>query len=175
MKAKGNYSGLDSFSLSFSTKKDELLHLPGNDARMGRINELFDAGRTLRAIDQTGDFRFEQGKQRAFADSAHYESASETVTLLGRPRIEDEETHAKADRILLNSSTGDAEGVGHVQTSHLAVTAAPRSRTTPLACPAGPPPDIWARIAGLMLPVVASICHFCMAASGMGWSFRTRS
>lgn len=45
MKAKRSYSGLESFSLSFSMKKDDLLHLPGNDARMSRIHELFDAGR----------------------------------------------------------------------------------------------------------------------------------
>jgi hypothetical protein len=45
MKAKSNYSGLDSFSLSFSTRKAELLQLSGSDAGMSRINELFDSGR----------------------------------------------------------------------------------------------------------------------------------
>ena len=45
MKAKGSYSGLDSFSLSFSTRKSDLLQLSGSDASMTRINDLFDAGR----------------------------------------------------------------------------------------------------------------------------------
>ena len=45
MKAKVNYSGLDSFSLSFSAKKSELLQLSGGDASVTRINDLFDSGR----------------------------------------------------------------------------------------------------------------------------------
>jgi hypothetical protein len=45
MKAKSSYSGLESFFLSFSTKKTELLQLPGSNASMSRINDLFDAGR----------------------------------------------------------------------------------------------------------------------------------
>jgi lipopolysaccharide export system protein LptA len=76
-------------------------------------------GRTLRAIDQTGDFRFEQGQQRGYAQKAHYDVSSEITTLTGQPRLEDEETRAQADRILLNTDTGTAEGLGRVQTSHL--------------------------------------------------------
>ncbi|MHB8057183.1 MAG: hypothetical protein ACYDHC_04730 [Desulfuromonadaceae bacterium] len=44
MKAKSSYTGLESISLSFSTKNPELLRLPGDNGRMGLINDLFDSG-----------------------------------------------------------------------------------------------------------------------------------
>ena len=44
MKAKSSYTGLESISLSFSTKSPDLLKLPGNNAMMGIINDLFDSG-----------------------------------------------------------------------------------------------------------------------------------
>lgn len=44
MKAKSSYTGLESISLSFSTKSPDLLKLPGNNAKMGIINDLFDSG-----------------------------------------------------------------------------------------------------------------------------------
>lgn len=44
MKAKSGYSGIDSFSLSFSRKNPELLQLSGNDGKMRLINDLFDGG-----------------------------------------------------------------------------------------------------------------------------------
>lgn len=45
MKAKRGYSGLESFTLSFSAKGAGLLTLSGNDAKAGIINELLDSGR----------------------------------------------------------------------------------------------------------------------------------
>ena len=107
----------------------KMIFMPAPSARPGTPDAVttsnamlatFDtAGRSLRSIDQNGDFRFEQGTQRAFADSAHYDSSSEIATLTGHPRMEDETTQARADRILLNTVTDDVEGIGHVQTSHL--------------------------------------------------------
>lgn len=44
MKAKSNYSGLDSFPLSYSTKQPEVLKLSGKDASMRLINDLFESG-----------------------------------------------------------------------------------------------------------------------------------
>jgi hypothetical protein len=44
MKAKKGYSGLERFSLSFASNKADLLKLPGNDAKMGVINDLFNVG-----------------------------------------------------------------------------------------------------------------------------------
>jgi hypothetical protein len=44
MKAKSAYTGLADISLSFSTKSPDLLKLPGNNAKLGLINDLFDAG-----------------------------------------------------------------------------------------------------------------------------------
>lgn len=44
MKAKSNYTGLESISVSFSTKSKDLMKLPGDNSRMGIINDLFDSG-----------------------------------------------------------------------------------------------------------------------------------
>lgn len=44
MKAKKGYSGLDSFPLTFSSSKPDLLSVAGNDARVRQIGELFDSG-----------------------------------------------------------------------------------------------------------------------------------
>ena len=44
MKAKSSYTGLESISLSFSTKSSDLFKLPGNNSKMGIINDLFDSG-----------------------------------------------------------------------------------------------------------------------------------
>lgn len=49
MKAKKGYSGLESFPLSFSSTKTELLKLPGNDGKMRLINDLFDSGEDVEA------------------------------------------------------------------------------------------------------------------------------
>ncbi len=90
-------------------------------------------GRALSSINQTGNFRFVQGEQRGSAENAHYDTASETVTLTGHPRLWDEETRAQADRFLINSNADTAEGIGHVQTSHLekSDSASPPERTDP--------------------------------------------
>jgi hypothetical protein len=76
MKAKGSYSGLDSFSLSFSTIKTELLQLSGSDASTSRINDLFDAGREeearmalRKALDEiTRDLAVDQAGRRSSLD-----------------------------------------------------------------------------------------------------------
>lgn len=44
MKAKSSYTGLESVALSFSSKSADLLKLPGDNAKMGLINDLFDSG-----------------------------------------------------------------------------------------------------------------------------------
>ncbi len=85
-----------------------------------RLLATFDpSGRTLRTVVQTGDFRFEQGDQQAFADRARYDAPSEVVTMTGHPRVQDEETRLRADRILIHTSDSTAEGEGHVQAVHL--------------------------------------------------------
>jgi lipopolysaccharide export system protein LptA len=85
-----------------------------------RLLAFFDpSGRTLRTVDQTGDFRFEQGDQQAFADRASYDARSEVVTMTGHPRAQDEETRLRADRILIHTNDSTAEGEGHVQAVHL--------------------------------------------------------
>lgn len=49
MKVKKGYSPLESFSLSFSPDKPGLLKLPGHDAKMSLINELFSRGEEAEA------------------------------------------------------------------------------------------------------------------------------
>jgi lipopolysaccharide export system protein LptA len=74
---------------------------------------------TLRTVDQTGDFRFRQGDRRAYSERAQYAAASDGVTLTGQPRVEDQETRARADQIRVDLGNDTAEGLGHVQATHL--------------------------------------------------------
>ena len=49
MKAKKGYSGLESFPLSLSSKRTDLLSLAGSDAKMRLIGDLFDSGEDAEA------------------------------------------------------------------------------------------------------------------------------
>jgi lipopolysaccharide export system protein LptA len=96
---------------------------PGSPATESHSRELqatFDpASKTLRAVDQTGNFQIEQGDWHAFADRAHYEAANEIVTLVGRPRVQDGQSRMQADRMLVDLRAETAEGLGHVKATHV--------------------------------------------------------
>jgi lipopolysaccharide export system protein LptA len=111
--------GLSKVKMVFTPAPSARPATPDAVTNSDKLVATFDSsGRMMRTIDQTGNFRFEQGDERAFAQTAHYDAPSETVTLTGQPRMEDDQTRATADRILINTATGDAQGLGHVQTSH---------------------------------------------------------
>lgn len=93
---------------------------PPAESSSDRLEAVLDpVSQTLQTIDQTGDFRFREGNRRAFAERARYAAAGEIVTLTGQPRVEDQETRARADQIRVNLGNDTAEGLGHVQATHL--------------------------------------------------------
>jgi lipopolysaccharide export system protein LptA len=112
--------GLGQAHVVFMPSPQTAAGTPDATTSSDRLLASFDpSGRTLRTVDQTGDFRFEQGDQQAFADHASYNARSEVVTMTGHPQVQDEETRLRADRILIHTSDSTAEGEGHVQAVHL--------------------------------------------------------
>lgn len=93
---------------------------PAAESTSDRLEASFDpSNQTLRAADQIGDFRLRQGDWQASAERARYEASNEIVTLSGHPRVRDDQTRAQADRVLLDMRADTAEGLGHVQATHL--------------------------------------------------------
>jgi LPS export ABC transporter protein LptC/lipopolysaccharide transport protein LptA len=76
----------------------------------------------LVAANQTGHFHFREGDRNATADQSDYAARTQLMTLIGSPRFWDTETRVHADRILVDQGKDTAEGVGHVQSTHLNLT-----------------------------------------------------
>jgi len=103
---------------------------PGRDAPPGRIPQECTAERFVAALDpatqnittfdQSGDFHFREGDREATAESASYQSLKETLTLRGDPRVWDADMRARAEKIVIDLRTDTAEGIGKVQSTHLA-------------------------------------------------------
>ena len=75
-------------------------------------------GELLR-IDQTGDFRLEQGDQRARADKGVYEPPRELFLLLGSARIADAQGSTAAERILWDQRKDAVTAEGGVTSTQL--------------------------------------------------------
>lgn len=73
----------------------------------------------LQSMEQTGQFRYQQGDRQASAQRALYQAQDDLLKLSGNPRIWDDETRTRADHILVNMRANESEGVGHVQSTHL--------------------------------------------------------
>ena len=70
-------------------------------------------------LDQTTDFRYEEGARRATSNHATLEQAKDLITLEGSARIWDPTGTAAADRMVLNQKTGDFTADGRVATTRL--------------------------------------------------------
>jgi lipopolysaccharide export system protein LptA len=75
-------------------------------------------GRTA-AIDQTGDFTYEEGDRRARAAKASLDSATDQIVLDTAARIADASGTTSADRIRMNQNTGDFTAEGNVNSSRM--------------------------------------------------------
>jgi lipopolysaccharide export system protein LptA len=73
----------------------------------------------LQALDQSGDFRYEEGDRRATADRALLDQPNNIITLLGGARMSDSTGSAEADKIVLCQTTGDFTAVGHVTSTRM--------------------------------------------------------
>jgi lipopolysaccharide transport protein LptA len=88
-------------------------------SRADRLTAEFDpATQSLRAAQQTGNYRFQEGAREARAERAEYSARRETLTLLGKPELRDETARVKAEQILFNLARDTAEAAGQVQATH---------------------------------------------------------
>jgi lipopolysaccharide export system protein LptA len=73
----------------------------------------------LDKLDQSGDFRYEEGDRRASADRALLDQPNNIITLLGSARMSDSTGSADADKIVLCQTTGDFTAEGHVTSTRM--------------------------------------------------------
>ena len=69
-------------------------------------------------IDQTGNFRYQEGARKAWAKKAVLEQAANRITLTDSARVLDNTGSAAGDTILMNQSNGDMDATGHVVSTH---------------------------------------------------------
>jgi lipopolysaccharide export system protein LptA len=73
----------------------------------------------LAKLDQTGEFRYQEGDRRAKADRALLDQPNNIMNLVGGARMWDATGSADADTIMINQATGDFTAEGHVTSSRL--------------------------------------------------------
>jgi lipopolysaccharide export system protein LptA len=69
-------------------------------------------------IDQSGNFRYEEGTRKAWAKKAFLEQQINRITLVDNARVMDETGSAVGDKIVMNQATGDMDAMGHVVSTH---------------------------------------------------------
>lgn len=69
-------------------------------------------------IEQTGNFRYEEGDRKATARRAYLEQNINRITLYDDARVSDQNGLAVADKIVMNQASGDMDAIGHVVSSH---------------------------------------------------------
>lgn len=70
------------------------------------------------SIEQTGNFRYEEGARRAWAKKAFLEQTINRITLTDGARVLDDTGSAMADKIVMNQASGDMDAIGHVVSTH---------------------------------------------------------
>jgi len=73
----------------------------------------------LDKLDQSGDFRYQEGDRRATADRALLDQPNNIITLTGNARMSDATGSADADKIVLCQTTGDFTADGHVVSTRM--------------------------------------------------------
>jgi lipopolysaccharide export system protein LptA len=99
-------------------KPDRILSAREMTARFNEKGEIVSA-------EQTGDFHFEEGTQKASAERARYSAVEETIALFGSPRVLDSGVTLTADSIQLNRKTRNAFAQDNVKTTYTNITAQP--------------------------------------------------
>ncbi|MBV9301212.1 MAG: LPS export ABC transporter periplasmic protein LptC [Acidobacteriaceae bacterium] len=72
----------------------------------------------IATIEQTGNFRYEEGVRRAQAKKAFLEQTINRITLSDAARVSDDTGATLADNIVMNQVNGDMDASGHVVSSH---------------------------------------------------------
>lgn len=73
----------------------------------------------LSKLEQSGDFRYQEGDRRAKSDRALLDQPNNRIDLVGAARVWDSTGSADADRILLDQKTGDFTAEGNVSSTRL--------------------------------------------------------
>jgi lipopolysaccharide export system protein LptA len=96
---------------------------PGSTAQESsadRLEAAFEtATQTLRQVEQAGNFQFRDGDRQASAQEARYLTATQVLTLTGRPQVWDSNSRMKCTLLLLDLRNDTAEATGKVQATHL--------------------------------------------------------
>jgi len=72
----------------------------------------------IATIDQTGNFRYQEGTRKARAKEAFLEQTINRITLTGGAHVMDDTGSAVADQIIMNQANGDMDASGHVLSTH---------------------------------------------------------
>ena len=72
----------------------------------------------IATIDQTGNFRYEEGTRKAWAKKAFLEQTINRITLTDGAHVLDDTGSAVADQIVMNQANGDMDAIGHVLSTH---------------------------------------------------------
>jgi LPS export ABC transporter protein LptC/lipopolysaccharide transport protein LptA len=97
---------------------------PGSVAQESNADQLLatfdEATHALKEVIQSGNYTYRDGDRNASAEQSVYVAAAQGVTLTGHPRLWDAESRAKCERLRFDLATDTAEGIGKVQSTHLA-------------------------------------------------------
>ncbi len=83
------------------------------------LDAVFDQDSEVKAMKQSGDFRYEQGTRKAQAMNGTLDNDKDLMTLDGGARVSDESGSTAADYIEIKQDSGDFEAKGHVATTRL--------------------------------------------------------
>ncbi|HUS04757.1 MAG TPA: LptA/OstA family protein, partial [Bryobacteraceae bacterium] len=73
----------------------------------------------LTKLDQSGEFRFEEGARKAYADRATLEQTKDQITLDGLAKVWDPTGSTAGDKIVLNQKSGDFDAIGNVSSTRI--------------------------------------------------------
>jgi lipopolysaccharide export system protein LptA len=72
----------------------------------------------IATIDQQGNFRYQEGERKARANKAFLDQAANRITLTEKAEVADDSGAARADRIVMDQTSGDMDATGHVVSTH---------------------------------------------------------
>jgi lipopolysaccharide export system protein LptA len=83
-----------------------------------QVAAAFNARGELTSAEQTGDFRYQEGQRKGFAEHARYNPADESYILNGSPRLTDPEHSLTADSIEISRKDSTAFAQGNVKSTY---------------------------------------------------------
>lgn len=113
----GAENRIDKFRSINVTTRTEMPKAPPRITSSKEIVAYFDAAGALAKLEQTENFRYEEGGRRASAHKATLEQTKDLITLEGTASSSDPSGKVNADRILLDQKSGDFTADGNVSTT----------------------------------------------------------